>query len=175
VAFQAGELLLAGVVQVADATAQELARSGDPAAALSAGAEQAGRTVNEASNLVVTAVDTAVTNISNSLRDPFPSTQAVAPKRRPVDNIERLADRRTADEDQESTDPDVSTDADGSTEVTRTEADGSENADHSAAPSTVSGSSTVSSTISDRLSRCCSNDNATPSARKNRMNNGAPR
>ena len=30
VAFQAGELLLAGVVQTADAAAQELARSGDP-------------------------------------------------------------------------------------------------------------------------------------------------
>ncbi len=186
VAFQAGELLLAGVVQVADAAAQELARSGDPAAALSAGAQQAGRTVDEASNLVVTALDTAVTNISRSLRDPFPSTsQAVAPKRRPTDTTaERRADRRTADEDQESTDPDVSTDADGSTEVTKIEADESENnADQSAASSTVSdsstdsstGLSTRSSTTSDRLTRCCSNDNATPSAKKNRMNNGAPR
>jgi hypothetical protein len=189
VAFQAGELLLAGVVQVADAAAQELARSGDPAAALTAGAEQAGRTVNEASNLVVTAVDTAVTNISNSLRDPFPSTpQAVAPKQRPADSTrQRLADRRTADGDQESIDPDVSTDvdvstdADASPEVKKAETGGSANADHSGASSNVSGSSTrfgsstVSSTISDRLTRCCSNDNATPSARKNRMNNGAPR
>ena len=38
VAFQAGELLLAGAVQITDAAAQELAQSGDPAAALAAGA-----------------------------------------------------------------------------------------------------------------------------------------
>ena len=43
VAFQAGELLLAGVVQTADAAAQELAQSGDPAAALAAGRDRAGQ------------------------------------------------------------------------------------------------------------------------------------
>lgn len=80
VAFQAGELLLAGVVQTADAAAQELARSGDPVAALAAGATQAGEVIREASAPVVAAVNTAVTNISNSLRDPFPAaTRTTAP------------------------------------------------------------------------------------------------
>ena len=80
VAFQAGELLLAGVVQTADAAAQELARSGDPVAALAAGATQAGQVIREASAPVVAAVNTAVTNISNSLRDPFPAaTRTTAP------------------------------------------------------------------------------------------------
>src|SRR5215208_3637212 len=74
VAFQAGELLLAGVVQVADAAAQELAQSGDPAAALATGATRAGQVISEASAPVVSAVNTAVTNIRNSLADPFPST-----------------------------------------------------------------------------------------------------
>jgi hypothetical protein len=73
VAFQAGELLLAGVVQVADAAAQELAQSGDPGAALAAGAARAGQVVSAASAPVVSAVNTAVTNISNSLSDPFPA------------------------------------------------------------------------------------------------------
>jgi hypothetical protein len=74
VAFQAGELLLAGAVQITNAAAQELAQSGDPAAALAAGATRAGQVVNAASAPVVSAVDTAVTNIRNSLADPFPST-----------------------------------------------------------------------------------------------------
>jgi hypothetical protein len=74
VAFQAGELLLAGVVQVADAAAQELARSGDPAAALAAGATRAGQVIGEASAPVASAVNNAVTNIRQSLADPFPST-----------------------------------------------------------------------------------------------------
>jgi len=74
VAFQAGELLLAGAVQITDAAAQELAQSGDPAAALAAGATRAGQVVNAASAPVVSAVNTAVTNIRNSLADPFPST-----------------------------------------------------------------------------------------------------
>jgi hypothetical protein len=78
VAFQAGELLLAGVVQVADAGAQELAQSGDPAAAVTAGAMRAGQVVGEASAPVVSAVNTAVTNIRNSLQDPFPSVAKTA-------------------------------------------------------------------------------------------------
>jgi hypothetical protein len=73
VAFQAGELLLVGVVQIADAAAQELAQSGDPAAALAAGAMRAGQVISSATAPVVAAVDTAVTNIRNSLADPFPS------------------------------------------------------------------------------------------------------
>ena len=180
VAFQAGELLLAGVVQIADATAQELARSGDPAAALAAGAQQAGRTVGEASNLVVTAVDTAVRNVSASLRDPFPSTPKVSEAEPEAGSGTEpgvpisLPTRRPR---HQQAAPDVN-------------ADDSENSDHSVASSTGSNSSTesgpvsrfgssrasaVSDRLSDRLSRCCSNDNATPSARKNRMNSGAPR
>jgi hypothetical protein len=73
VAFQAGELLLAGVVQIPNAVAQELARSGDPAAALAAGATRAGQVISAASAPVVAAVDAAVTNIRNSLADPFPA------------------------------------------------------------------------------------------------------
>jgi hypothetical protein len=73
VAFQAGELLLSGAVQIADASAQELANSGNPASALAAGAAEAGRVAATASAPVVSAVNTAVTNIRNSLRDPFPA------------------------------------------------------------------------------------------------------
>lgn len=71
VAFQAGELLLSGAVQIADASAQELARSGNPAAALAAGATQARQVAATASAPVVAAVDAAVTNIRSSLHDPF--------------------------------------------------------------------------------------------------------
>jgi hypothetical protein len=78
VAFQAGELLLLGVVQAADAAAQELARSGDPVAALAAGGAQAGKVINDAAGIVTSAVDTAVTNIRNSLADPFPSARTPA-------------------------------------------------------------------------------------------------
>jgi hypothetical protein len=103
VAFQAGELLLAGVVQTADAAAQELARSGDPAAALAAGATRAGQVIREASAPVVAAVNTAVTNISNSLRDPFPAaTRSTAPS---VETASVNADESTKP-DKESTEPD---------------------------------------------------------------------
>jgi hypothetical protein len=74
VAFQAGELLLAGVVQIPNAAAQELAQSGNPAAALAAGATRAGQVIGSASAPVVSAVNTALTNIRNSLADPFPAT-----------------------------------------------------------------------------------------------------
>jgi hypothetical protein len=73
VAFQAGELLLSGAVQIADASAQELANSGDPAAALTAGAAEARQVAATASAPVVSAVNTAVTNVRNSLHDPFPA------------------------------------------------------------------------------------------------------
>ena len=72
VAFQAGELVLSGAVQIADASAQELARSGNPASALAAGAAQAQQVAATASAPVVAAVNTAVTDIRNSLHDPFP-------------------------------------------------------------------------------------------------------
>jgi len=85
VAFQAGEILLLGVVQTADAAAQELAASGDPAAALTAGATQARASVATATGIVTDAVDTAVTNIRNTLGDTsasgpgMPNTTAVDP------------------------------------------------------------------------------------------------
>jgi hypothetical protein len=78
VAFQAGELVLSGAVQIADASAQELARSGNPASALAAGAAQARQVAETASAPVVAAVNTAVTNIRNSLHDPFPAATATA-------------------------------------------------------------------------------------------------
>jgi hypothetical protein len=78
VAFQAGELLLAGVVQIVDATVQELAKSGDLAAALAAGVAQTRQVVATASAPVISAVNTAVTNIRNSLHDPFPATATTA-------------------------------------------------------------------------------------------------
>jgi hypothetical protein len=82
VAFQAGELLLAGVVQTADAAAQELTQSGDPAAALATGGTRARQVISAASAPVTSAVDTAVTNIRNSLHDPFPATATTtAPSR----------------------------------------------------------------------------------------------
>jgi hypothetical protein len=73
VAFQAGELVLSGAVQIADASAQELAHSGDPASALAAGAKEARQVAATASAPVVSAVDTAVTNIRSSLHNPFPA------------------------------------------------------------------------------------------------------
>jgi hypothetical protein len=184
VAFQAGELLLAGVVQTADAAAQELARSGNPGAALAAGAERAGRTVGEAGNLVVTAVDTAVRNVSASLHDPFPSTPRVA-KAEPGAESDLSAAPSTRRPRHERAARQNTT-----AQSSDRNADVSENSDHSAASSTGSSFSTgsgsvsrsgssrasaVSVRLSDRLSRCCSSDNATPSARKNRMNSGAPR
>ena len=111
VAFQAGELLLAGVVQTADAAAQELARSGDPVAALNAGVTRAGQVIREASTPVVAAVNTAVTNISNSLRDPFPAaTRTTAP------SVETASVNASVN-DEESTNPDTETKPDTDTET----------------------------------------------------------
>lgn len=70
VAFQAGELVLLGVVQTADAAAQELARSGDPVRALSAAVEQAGDVLQTASKIITDSVQTAATNIHNALGAP---------------------------------------------------------------------------------------------------------
>ncbi len=195
VAFQAGELLLAGIVQTADAAAQELARSGDPAAALAAGVEQARRTVNEASDLVVTAVDTALTNIRTSLNDPFPSTAkktTVANIDDPAENGARATSRRT---DGPSESRSAATDSD--TDTNRTSVNDVEaKADTAGAPDDAASadgrdakgdgesgsdadrpdhSAAGSSTVAGRSVGCCSNDEATPSAKKNRMNSGPPR
>ncbi|WP_235009675.1 hypothetical protein [Mycobacterium sp. 3519A] len=67
VAFQAGELLLSGAVQIADASAQHLAKTGDPATALAAGVAQAREVAATAAAPVVAAVDTAAKNIGNLL------------------------------------------------------------------------------------------------------------
>lgn len=74
VVFQAGELVLLGVVQSADAAARELAGSGDPVAALTAGGSRAVETIGVAGGVVRDAVDTAVTNIGDSLVESFPSS-----------------------------------------------------------------------------------------------------
>ncbi|HTI74317.1 MAG TPA: hypothetical protein VL634_04925, partial [Mycobacterium sp.] len=78
VAFQAGELLLSGAVQIADASAQELAKSGNPVAALAAGVAQTRQVAATATAPVVSAVSTALTNIQHSLHDPFPAATATA-------------------------------------------------------------------------------------------------
>ncbi len=63
VAFQAGETLLLGVVQTANAAATTLASTGNVRAALSAGMTQARSVFTEVRGQVSTAVNTAVTNI----------------------------------------------------------------------------------------------------------------
>lgn len=80
VAFQAGELLLSGAVQIADASAQELAKTGNPASALGAGAAEARQVAVTASAPVASAVNTAVTNIRHSLADPFPAVSKTTVK-----------------------------------------------------------------------------------------------
>jgi hypothetical protein len=187
VAFQAGELLLAGVVQVADAAAQELARSGNPVSALNAGAAQATQTLATAGGIVRDAVDTAVTNIRDSLADPFPSTpraaatEADAPvaslattARPPTNRMSRHATpENAADEQPGSVYPTEAENAvDSSPEVTKRDADSAEHSDHSGVSSS---NASDASTVSGRSAGCCSNDNATPSAKKNRMNSGPPK
>ena len=182
VAFQAGELLLAGVVQTADATAQELARSGDPGAALAAGADQATQTLATAGGIVRDAVDTALTNVRDSLADPFPSTARVAATEAdppaaldagPATNrtSRHATPKITADEQPDAVVSIATKNAADESTDAKKPADGA-NPDHSGASSSVSSGS---STVSGRSAGCCSNDNATPSAKKNRMNSGPPR
>lgn len=207
VAFQAGELLLAGIVQITDAAAQELARSGDPAAALAAGAARAGEVVNQSAGIVASAVDTAVTNIRNSLNDPFPSTAttttpsaadppgatniaAAAVNDQPKKSDERTP-HRGDDTDEPSDSPRETTDAPREAEVqsehkpkdepksdspSSAEDDNSDkktDAHASATPRTDQSAAGSSSAVR-RLDASGSNDNATPSARKNTTNSGPP-
>jgi hypothetical protein len=79
VAFQAGELVLLGVVQTADAGAQELARSGDPVRAIAAAVTQAGDVLETASKIVNDSVQTAATNIHDALGAPV-NTRIAATK-----------------------------------------------------------------------------------------------
>jgi hypothetical protein len=167
VVFQAGELALLGVVQTADATAQELARSGDPAAALAAGARQVGRTANEARTRVATAVDTATTNIRASLSDPFPSARSTQ------NNAETATE--TADSAQSSRRRDEQkSDLGADTESPAVSTQSSSRSVSSGSPSGSSASSDAP-TESGCSSGCGSSDNATPSATKNTMNSGPPR
>jgi hypothetical protein len=166
VVFQAGELLLAGAVQIADASAQELAQSGDPVAALAAGAAQARQVVATASAPVVSAVNTAVTNIRNSLHDPFPAatkttapsvTNTLAPEKKPCVDVEK----------HDSPPP--------STNVGLLHASGPKlRAKPIIAAASAQSSSADSSTREGR-SAGSSNDSATPSAKKNTMKSGPPR
>jgi hypothetical protein len=73
IAFQAGELLLSGAVQIADASTQELAKSGNPVAALAAGIAETRQVAATAGAPVVSAVGTALTNLQHVLHDPFPA------------------------------------------------------------------------------------------------------
>lgn len=77
VAFQAGELVLLGVVQTANAGAQALAETGNPVAAVEAAANQAADVVHVASTIVKDSVDTAVTNIRAAAAHEFPATHSV--------------------------------------------------------------------------------------------------
>lgn len=79
VAFQAGEILLLGIVQAADAAAQELAVSGNPSAAIAAGTAQAADSLAVAGGIVRDAADTAATNVRAALADPFPRTAPTVP------------------------------------------------------------------------------------------------
>ncbi len=155
VAFQAGELLLAGVVQVADASAQELAQSGNPGAALAAGANRAGQVVNAASAPVVSAVNTAVTNIRNSLADPFPSTAKTA-------KVDEPKQRKTTD---------ASESPNGGFEHGSAEKPAQKHTLGVGSPQSSTASSTDASSTTDGSSK----DNATPSPKKNTTKSGPPR
>jgi hypothetical protein len=176
VVFQAGELLLLGVVQSADAAARELAESGDPVAAVRAGTSKAAESIGVAGEVVRDAVDTAVTNIRDALDQPFPAsaTNSTAVQRdSPSDVVKSdgapvpgrsVNDRRTDD------DPPVGDDAGRPQSVKRSSGE---------PVSAVSGSDTSDSDPSGPDSAAPpdagSSDSATPSARKNAMNSGPPR
>jgi hypothetical protein len=73
IAFQAGELLLAGAVHTANVTATELADTGNPGEALAAGGAAATHVINQAGGIVTDAVHTAVDDIRGSLHEPASS------------------------------------------------------------------------------------------------------
>lgn len=76
VAFEAGELVLLGVVQTADAGAQELARTGNPSAAVTAAVGEADTVVRVAANIVTDSVNTATKNIGAALHTKARSTSS---------------------------------------------------------------------------------------------------
>jgi hypothetical protein len=146
VAFQAGELLLSGAVQIADASAQELAKSGNPAAALTAGAAEARQIAATASAPVVSAVNTALTNIRNSVHDPFPAAAKTTAPSTPSTNVGVVR-------------------ASGPKPRSRP----------TLAPPSGQSSSDDSSTTEARSVAGSVKDSATPRAKKNTMKSGPPR
>jgi hypothetical protein len=70
VAFQAGETLLLGVVQSANATATTLATTHSVRAAITAGLDSARTTLSTARTQVSTAVNTAITNVRHAAGQP---------------------------------------------------------------------------------------------------------
>ncbi len=81
VAFQAGETLLLGVVQTANAAATTLASTGSVRTALSAGITQARSVLNTARGQVSTALNTAITNIRASAGQPVSANASVKAQR----------------------------------------------------------------------------------------------
>lgn len=78
VAFQAGETLLLGVVQTANAAATTLATTGNVRSAIAAGMASAHSVINLARNQVSTAVNTAITNIRAAAGQPVSVTAVKA-------------------------------------------------------------------------------------------------
>ena len=111
---------------------------------------------------MVSAVDTAVTNIRNSLADPFPSAAKTVktdePKKRKSGGVpESLTN--------EPESPNVGLNHGSGQNPGHNRTLGAGSPQSSAASSTVAGSATDGS----------SNDSATPSAKKNTMKSGPPR
>jgi hypothetical protein len=75
VAFQAGELLLAGAVHTANVAATELANTGDPGAALAAGVSAVSAAVAQAGGVVADAVNAAAADL-RAATHPRPVTTA---------------------------------------------------------------------------------------------------
>jgi hypothetical protein len=80
IAFQAGELLLAGAVHTANVTATELADTGNPGQALAAGGAAATHVLNQAGGIVADAVHTAVDDIRGSVNKPASAAVQASPK-----------------------------------------------------------------------------------------------
>lgn len=197
IAFQAGELLLLGVVQTADAAAQKLAETGDFGAALSAGAAQAVTTLDTAGGIVRDAVGTAVTNVGRALADPFPSAAATDTVRSQQTHSTRAVPPRvtepTAPREAEAAAPQHDRDAVTHRNTTKTGDKPTATKDHSGSDSAAPDSSATDSRVSTKSSRrdfsrpdrssaaesstpkSSGRDNATPRARKNTTNSGPPR
>ncbi|WP_142282698.1 hypothetical protein [Mycobacterium aquaticum] len=97
VAFQAGELVLLGVVQTANAGAQELADTGNPVAAVEAAATQAADVVHVASTIVKDSVDTAVANIRAAAKQELPAAHSARLPVAPPATHASVAEVKTGD------------------------------------------------------------------------------